>query len=55
MNALGSINLKAGGRITEAATTRQSNIVGLNDNRAGVFDITASQVTIKAPLGIFLN
>ena len=55
MKAVGSINLAAGGRITEAATTRQSNILGLNDNKAGVFDITASQVTIKAPLGIFLN
>ena len=55
MKAVGSINLVAGGRITEAATTRQSNILGLNDNKAGVFDITASQVTIKAPLGIFLN
>ena len=55
MKAVGSINFAAGGRITEAATTRQSNILGLNDNKAGVFDITASQVTIKAPLGIFLN
>jgi len=55
MKAVGSINLAAGGRITEAATTIQSNILGLNDNKAGVFDITASQVTIKAPLGIFLN
>ena len=41
MKAVGSINFAAGGRITEAATTRQSNILGLNDNKAGVFDMSA--------------
>jgi len=55
MKATGSINLKAGGAITETAITRISNITALNVNNAGVFDINATQVTIKAPFGIFLN
>ena len=55
MKAAGSINMAAIGAITEKAVTRTSNIQGLNVNNAGVFDVNASQVTITAPAGIFLN
>ena len=55
MRAAGSINMAAIGAITEKAVTRTSNIQGLNINNAGVFDVNASQSTITAPLGIFLN
>ena len=55
VRAGGSINMAAIGAITEKAVTRTSNIQGLNVNNAGVFDVNASQVTITAPAGIFLN
>ena len=55
MKAAGSINMAAVGAITETAVTRTSKITGLNVNNAGVFDVNASQSTITAPLGIFLN
>jgi len=55
MKAAGSINMAAVGAITETAVTRTSKIQGLNVNNAGVFDVNASQSTITAPLGIFLN
>ena len=55
MKAAGSINMAAVGAITEAAVTRTSKITGLNVNNAGVFDVNATQSTITAPLGIFLN
>ena len=55
MKAAGSINMAAVGAITETAVTRTSKITGLNINNAGVFDINATQSTITAPLGIFLN
>ena len=55
MKAAGSINMAAVGAITETAVTRTSKITGLNVNNAGVFDVNATQSTITAPLGIFLN
>ena len=55
MKAAGSINMAAVGAITEAAVSRTSRITGLNVNNAGVFDVNATQSTISAPLGIFLN
>ena len=55
MKAAGSINMAAVGAITEIAITRTSKITGLNVNNAGVFDVNATQSTITAPLGIFLN